>query len=358
MQTGERLRSLDLLKTFAIFFVVWGHCLQYVLGGNTFEVPVYAWIKSFNMPLFMVLAGLFAQKGLECSSLIDYFRKRGQRLLLPVLSWGLILFVIDAIIRGDNSIDRLLNDIVYESIWFLKCLFACGLLALLALKPKSNKCCWILLSLILSQFIPFWNISIMYPCYLFGMVITKYYEVIWKNRTLILVVSGVTFAMLSVSMAFTPSFWIVTRGLKGALISGGIFSGEFIPLIKDILIRNYGQILSGASASLFLIVGVRVLSEKFKTPKILNYVADMGMYTLGVYLVQTILIEKFLQIAITSRLDPTVPIVYIYTPLISLVSVWTFVEMTRYISKKYNFVAVFLFGEKLKPTVKKLELDK
>ena len=58
-----RNQCVDGLKGFAILLVVLGHCVQYGLGEvnfnneNYFEYPIFKFIYSFHMPLFMLVSG-------------------------------------------------------------------------------------------------------------------------------------------------------------------------------------------------------------------------------------------------------------------------------------------------------------
>lgn len=354
MKNKRRIEAWDFLKSLAIFLVVWGHCLRYMVDGNPFEIEIYAWMKSFHMPLFMVLAGLFAVKGFKRDSLRVFFKKRGQRLLLPAMSWGLIIYAVDVYLWNDLSLGIFLKDVLYESLWFLKCLFACGLLGLVAFKPQSHRKCWVTLSLLISQFIPFWNISVMYPCFVFGMVITRYLDVFLKHKTLTLGISGIVFVILSLYMAFTPSFWIMTRGVKAALFNGELLTIENLSLIGSILFRNYGQIISGVSGSMLLVIGSYVLAEKFTMPKAFSKIADMGKYTMGVYLIQTIVIEMLLTRVISVEHESSTLFIYIYSPLLAFVTVWASLMLTKYICEQFSFMAMVLFGETSAPNVKKL----
>ena len=54
-QNKDRIAAWDLLKLFAIFFVLYGHCMQHLLDVNPQNNPMFLWICTFHMPLFMGL---------------------------------------------------------------------------------------------------------------------------------------------------------------------------------------------------------------------------------------------------------------------------------------------------------------
>lgn len=62
IELSGRIAVWDLLKLFAIFLVVDGHCMQHLLRVETINNPLFLWISSFHMPLFMSLSGMFAHK--------------------------------------------------------------------------------------------------------------------------------------------------------------------------------------------------------------------------------------------------------------------------------------------------------
>ena len=59
---NTRLVYFDMLKLFAIFLVIVGHCAQYLLSSSPYDEPLYVYIYSFHMPLFMIISGFFSFK--------------------------------------------------------------------------------------------------------------------------------------------------------------------------------------------------------------------------------------------------------------------------------------------------------
>lgn len=58
----ERLASMDMLKGFAIFMVIAGHTIQYLISGDYCDKSAYRVIYSFHMPLFMAISGFFSYR--------------------------------------------------------------------------------------------------------------------------------------------------------------------------------------------------------------------------------------------------------------------------------------------------------
>lgn len=124
--SNNRIIAIDLLKLFAIFLVIWGHSMQHLLKVPAEENGLFLWIGSFHMPLFMALAGLFAGKSFA-RSFRHYVLNRSRQLLLPWISWTIIIFIVVCLFDGTKSV-KYIAELAFNSLWFLKSLFICGLL--------------------------------------------------------------------------------------------------------------------------------------------------------------------------------------------------------------------------------------
>ena len=110
---SKRLSWLDDAKMFAMFSVILGHCYpENLIGVDT----VSGIIVSFNMQLFMFLAGYTSAKSLECISNWNhywhYIVKIALHLLLPSYAIG----ALQALITLDPAA-------ISNEQWFLKMLF-------------------------------------------------------------------------------------------------------------------------------------------------------------------------------------------------------------------------------------------
>ena len=172
----------------------------------------------FSQPLFMTLSGLFARNSFR-ASFKDYFMKRGRQVLLPCLSWSLIIFAVIVILGGDLQIYTI-KSFAINSLWFLKSVFVCGILGFIAFKSQRNRVMWVVLTLLLSQVILIWNVFIMYPCFLFGICIFKYLSWILKYKCLVLVISGLLLWYFLYMYLFHLIFGLGIRVSEKLLFSG------------------------------------------------------------------------------------------------------------------------------------------
>ncbi|MBQ5752175.1 MAG: acyltransferase, partial [Bacteroidaceae bacterium] len=141
---NQRNATIDLLKLFAIFLVLWGHCVQQFLSTPATGNEVYLTIYSLHMPLFMMLSGYFSHSSLQLS-FKDFIRKKSTQLLLPVISWSIIILLLYTICdltihKADYSSSSFKENLIsaFGNFWFLKSLFVCYLLAFCGKKTKLH----------------------------------------------------------------------------------------------------------------------------------------------------------------------------------------------------------------------------
>lgn len=124
LNVKERFMVMDVLKGLAIFLVIWGHCIQQTLSSNHYDEPVFRWIYSFHMPLFMVISGFFAGNVLK-SNFKKLLINKGRQLLLPTVVWCILFDIFE---RAFLGIQYSLSGKIMGMFWFLKSLFICFLL--------------------------------------------------------------------------------------------------------------------------------------------------------------------------------------------------------------------------------------
>ena len=185
IHAGNRLRSWDLLKTFAIFLVIWGHVEQFLVSGAEADRTVYRTIYSFHMPLFMTMAGFFYAMTLK-SSIVRNILDKTRRLLLPWVTWFAITCLVIALLDEAFLSSPRPKIFFWQSYWFLKSAFACGLVALIPLTlPRRYFWSASLLTTVGCQLlvrVPVLNLPFMYPCFLLGIIIYRYYDKFYTYR--------------------------------------------------------------------------------------------------------------------------------------------------------------------------------
>ena len=133
--TNSRIVSFDLLKFVGISLVIWGHCIA-AFGSTSYGANEYYLVPySFKMPLFMMMSGYFFEGKASVRPFSDLLRKKSIQLLLPAITWGIViacLGILFRLIRGDVGLFVHLVESLFSSLWFLKCLFLCYVFGRLA----------------------------------------------------------------------------------------------------------------------------------------------------------------------------------------------------------------------------------
>jgi len=137
----ERLHYIDYSKAVAIFFVVLGHVLLFVMSGEKSPVLGYLteWIYSFHMPLFVFLSGLVIRTSfMNNSEIISDLYKRFRQLIVPFLLFGIII----TLMWGLTWRDLFISD-GKSGLWYLPVLFYLYLIVyLITLAKRITEKVW------------------------------------------------------------------------------------------------------------------------------------------------------------------------------------------------------------------------
>lgn len=236
----KRIQWLDALKLFAMFLVVWGHCIQRFLGEMTNENIVYDFIYSFHMPLFMCISGFFGASLLN----LDFktvLKKKFIQLLLPAISFSLIAALYTTHIGIANSF---LSEFK-SAFWFLKSAFFCAIIyytiyrVIFFIIKKSQTYIDILVFIIcLLAFsdVGYMSLNTMLPSFILGTILNKYFSYFGKGYRKIIILSAILFFSLyylSHQLNFSILINTFTKcllGLIGAILVISIGYGLSIAL--------------------------------------------------------------------------------------------------------------------------------
>lgn len=193
IESKQRDKTLDAIKLFAIFLVLWGHAIQYFLSSKYYDEPVYRFIYSFHMPLFMMLVGYFSTNLIKLS-LQQVIRKKFQQLLLPAISFSVLYLGVKWVLKDIDS-SGVFNGFIW-GFWFLKSAFLCCVLyyTINRMLDKLRISQWFsylisvlivimglrLLSMLFPN-LPQYEVMRMYPCYMVGIALFSYLPKIRAN---------------------------------------------------------------------------------------------------------------------------------------------------------------------------------
>ena len=111
---SKRIEYVDYIKAFAIFMVIVGHSIESLSTCNELNV-VHSFIYSFHMPLFMMLSGFFIAKSFN-SGIKQFLTTRSRQVLLPVLSFSVVVFLIHWLTPLDMTMDLISSSMCLEGI--------------------------------------------------------------------------------------------------------------------------------------------------------------------------------------------------------------------------------------------------
>ncbi|MBS5885947.1 MAG: acyltransferase family protein [Clostridium sp.] len=110
----KRYYLLDNLKVILIFFVVFGHVIEYYIKDNSILMTLYIFIYIFHMPLFIFISGYLSKNFYRMK------RKAIRNLLIPYIIFNMIWYT--AVYIGTQ---RAMFSVLYPgwTLWYLLSLF-------------------------------------------------------------------------------------------------------------------------------------------------------------------------------------------------------------------------------------------
>nr|WP_315215418.1 acyltransferase family protein [uncultured Flavobacterium sp.] len=329
-----RNNIIDSLKGFAILLMVFGHLIQFTSIDNSYlSNPIYIFIYSFHMPLFMMISGFFFSKSLNQRSLNNVLNNRVVTVLLPYFSWTTIFIIIWFVLKGNNLsfLELLLKYfetfLFVSKLWFLWVLFICILLTSLNIYIQRYigkiSIFFLLLFIYLlpeTEMLGLINIKYMFPFFILGYCNNKYYN---KLNKWIPYISGISLLLYPIMLFF----WEKEN-----------FS--FVIDFKNIepIIYKYITAFSGI---LMIIFVFKKIYTKFQ----FNYLERIGKNSIAIYIISDYFIE------LMSYLKFLIPNNYFYNSLIFLILTLLIAEICLIIEKLLNknkIIAFTLFGKRSK----------
>lgn len=334
----NRIVYFDLLKLFAIFLVIWGHCIQFFRQSYECNDSVYLIIYSFHMPLFMIISGYFSSYKSYRLSTLELIKKKFRELLLPVITWGIIFEIIHVTIslyKGNCFFPLYdLKAFYFENLWFLKCLFICYISAYCCFKHNKTNYYYLGATIIISQFLTTHNICTMYPAFLAGIFLQRHNSII-DNRYYFIISWTIYFILL---YFWNSSFWPIPNMLYS------VYSGDF-SIIYNYIVKGGVRIVIGITGSYVCIYIFKNLLLRFQH-KTLNFISNYGKYTLGIYILQSFIIEYTLSQYVNFDQYSVYVFDLIIAPTISLVTLSLLIIIVK-LSYKTKIASFLLWGKSL-----------
>lgn len=337
----NRDKSMDALKLFAIFLVLWGHAVQQFTcgGGAGSGNMVFRAIYAFHMPLFMGIVGYFGAS-LSKLSFKDFITKKFRQLILPALSFGILYSLVIKLGIGEG---RWLSG--WTWFWFLKSAFVCCGLYWLGTRWKKHLLAGIALSILLSfcyaeivyeiptitgiHIIGEWHVPKMYLCFVGGAMLKLFSDKIRGNELKVLLWSGLIWVSMWIVIVSDMAFYqfSMTRSL---LLSG----------------TAWFNLIEGLAAIVFFITLFQYVGKRVSNMAYGDRICSWGSMTLSIYCLQVFIMETFLPRLLDFRGINHCFFDIVVAPFISLVVLLICIGITKMIQRS-SFLSWLLLGKEL-----------
>jgi fucose 4-O-acetylase-like acetyltransferase len=281
-----RIPYLDFLKFFAIASVLLGHSVEQTTGNDFWDNPIWAFIYTYHMPLFMLLCGYFFGSSLKLS-FVDVFKKKFVQLGIPSISaWVLMWLFVK--LTGYNPYPEIV-DLSWlgfmNAMWFLKCVFFCYLIGWVFVKAMRNVWIAAFASVVLTHLVPVFSIdsvNFMLPMFWAGYLCNLHQSWIDRHRIGLLVVSVLAFGVML-------PFW--SGRLTVYMVPIDFFHWDTFQFdMANFGVALYRMAIGLVGSMVFFLLSPDVYSW-IRNWRITPVLDKLGKCTLGLYWTQTFLLE-------------------------------------------------------------------
>lgn len=292
MDTTKRLSHLDLLKFFAISSVVLGHSVEQTTGSDFWTNPIWSVIYAYHMPLFMMLCGFFFGSSLK-RSLGEMLRNKSIQLLIPSITMTVLIYGAILLTGFNPAPDIFMPDFTsaINVLWFLKCVFLCYLIAYVSIKLLRNAIIAALITSVLLIILPggdMVNLNFLLPMFWLGHILKGANSWVERNHKVLLASSAVAF----ITMLFFWSGTLTIYAVPIAIIDWSAMTIDW----PNLSITLYRYAL-GASGSLMFFLLAPAVARAISRFRLYHTFLAIGRTTLGIYVVQTIVVECGIHLA-------------------------------------------------------------
>lgn len=254
----DREKWVDVVRGFAIYLVVLGHCIQYATPHNYEfkENIVFQFIYGFHMPLFMIVSGYLFWYSINRYDLIHGVIAKIKGIMIPCASWGLVTYVCDILMTGYEpvSVTEYLRYTAFSN-WFLWAIFYCSLYGFVTKYLFRDSIWGYIIVIAVNYLIPeignYAGAKRMLPFFIMGMLVNRYLMLrkVQNNRMIGIVLTLV----LSITYFITMKFNCVE------LVTGTIGSAATILIFYSLCNHFKFKILcmlGEVSISIYLFTGI------------------------------------------------------------------------------------------------------
>lgn len=324
---AKRIAYLDMVKLVTIYLVILGHVLIMMNPDLSVGGRLYTFIYTFHMPLFVLLSGYFAGASLT-KPFSTFLQTKARQLLLPAISCTIIACIYICLFRhqSDYRVEVIGNS------WFLKILFIYFMLFYLLKKTGINDWALFAVSAVFLFLVPMGSslqLNLLYPYFWGGYFIRKY---------------GIL-EKISTKRLYLFFFVILFVGLYICQQKQGV--PNYIPINVNTICYNWYLIafryLIGFSGCMMVILIISFLYNSFNLSSVFNKISIYGQKTLGVYVLQTILVVNLFPDIYKWNIKSEFLLDMVLAPIISIVFLSICLWLIHMLSKNRT-LDLLLFG--------------
>ena len=328
-----RDHRIDFIKGVLMWCVVYGHIINVLLGGISHPpIWLHTFVRTFDMPFFMILSGYFLKKSLGkrsgCGVLVD----RVTMIFVPIVIWTLLLCRIS-----------------FSMYYFLWAVFVSSIVCIVgnkmsaSLPGKMGRCLELLLYLAVVALLHIiripWNLFYLLPFFVFGYYMRDVQFELPKH------VSVITIFLFVILLCFWEASY--TPWKTGALAWKGDSAAALIYVYRFTL----GIIGVYAIAKCLDMIRNLLGDNSFVVRNVIKW----GRETLALYILQSIAVERIAKIMLDAiyKHHPVVLsqhmvnlIGYVAVPILAFVAIVCLFFVVEKV--KCNSLAKYVFGFKMR----------
>lgn len=314
----------DILKSLAVFLVILGH-VSSTYDSQGYSSPLALWIYSFHMPLFMMLSGMFFKYSLKKdfkTLLID----KSRLLLLPLLSWGLMNFIIETLLFADINkwggviVDYIKSGGSLRGYWYLKCLF---------------------IYLIVNYLLAIWTKKLPIAALVSVIIFLILPNINFSRMMIVFFWMGVFFEDIQRTTGKKNLFFIASVAMVVCYLSLDIKATYLCSSSSMALYIQF--LLTGTSASLFWITLFERLIPRRYASKPILLLQEVGTLSLGIYCIHEFFYFEKLYRPIWERLNTDSMFVQITYSIVVFILSFAFIKLIG----RNKYASLVFLGRKL-----------
>lgn len=334
----ERNLYIDIIKAVSIILVIVGHCIQYgsgiefLQGQLFFENPIFIFIYSFHMPLFMLISGYLFACSLENKRWDEVLLIKFKQLIIPLACWSVFSLCMDVckVLLGNTStsitviwiIKKLIYHFVYGP-WFLWAIWWCSLVILIVKNLLNDNfliyicCCF--LTFILPDVLSLELYKFMWPFFLIAYMFNSYdwknkLKTVYQNKIFVIVVSTLFLVLL---FFYDYDKYIYTSG--------------YTILGKNAIVQIYNDLFRfviGMVGSITVLLIIYAFVKKLPG-RVAHFFAYIGKNTMGIYIISNYIFAEILR-SVASSLSG---VNYFYICIETLCILFVSIMITAFLKK-------------------------